>query len=55
MIVGWFVEEKDRTSTMDQQELVGEMAAVANVEPNLAQEALAEEENDANAAVLLLL
>jgi hypothetical protein len=40
---------------MDQQELVGAVAAAANVEPRLAQEALAEEENDANAAVSLLL
>jgi hypothetical protein len=34
---------------MDQQELVGAVAAAANVEPHLAQEALAEEKNDANA------
>jgi uncharacterized protein YjaZ len=40
---------------MDQQELVGAVAAAANVEPHLAQEALAEEKNDANAAVSLLL
>jgi hypothetical protein len=40
---------------MDQQELVGAVAAEANVEPHLAQEALAEKENDANAAVSLLL
>jgi hypothetical protein len=40
---------------MDLQELVGAVAAVANVEPNLAQETLAEEENDANAAVFLSL
>jgi transcription initiation factor TFIID subunit TAF12 len=37
------------------QELVGTVAAVANVEAHLAQEALAEEKNDANAAVFLLL
>jgi hypothetical protein len=40
---------------MDQQELVGAVAAAANVEPHLAQEALAEEKNGADAAVLLLL
>jgi hypothetical protein len=40
---------------MNQQELVGAVAAAANVEPHLAQEALAEEKNDANAAVSLLL
>jgi hypothetical protein len=33
---------------MSQQELVGAVAAAANVEPHLAQEALAEEKNDAN-------
>jgi hypothetical protein len=40
---------------MDQQELVGAVAAAANVEPHLAQKTLAEEKNDANAAVSLLL
>jgi hypothetical protein len=39
---------------MDQQELVGAVAAAVNVEPHLAQEALAEEKNDANAAVFTL-
>jgi hypothetical protein len=49
------VEDEDTTSTMNQQELVGAVAPAANVEPHLAQEALAEEKNDANAAVSLLL
>ena len=49
------VEDEDTTSTMNQQELVGAVAAAANVEPHLAQEALAEEKNDANDAVFLLL
>jgi hypothetical protein len=40
---------------MDLQELVCVVAAAANVEPHLAQEVLAEENNDANAAVPLLL
>jgi hypothetical protein len=40
---------------MDQQELVGAVAAAANIEPHLAQEALTEEKNDANSAVSLLL
>jgi hypothetical protein len=39
---------------MNQQELVGAVAAAANVDPHLAQEALAEEKNDANDAVFLL-
>jgi hypothetical protein len=39
---------------MDHQELVGAVAAAANVEPHLAQAAVAEEKNDANAAVSLL-
>jgi hypothetical protein len=47
------VEDEDTASTMDQQELVGVVEAAANVEPHLAQEALAEK-NDANAAVFLL-
>ena len=49
------VEDEDTTSTMNQQELVGAVAAAANVEPHLAQDALAEEKNDANDAVFLLL
>jgi hypothetical protein len=49
------VEDEDTTSTIDQQELVGAVEAAANVGPHLAQEALAEEKNDANAAVFLLL
>jgi hypothetical protein len=40
---------------MNQQELVGAVAAAANVEPHLAQEALAEEKDDANDVVFLLL
>jgi hypothetical protein len=40
---------------MAEQELVGVVAAAGNVEPHLAQEALAEAKNDANAAVSLLL
>jgi hypothetical protein len=38
---------------MNQQGLVGAVAAAANVEPHLAQNALAEEKNDANDAVFL--